>query len=71
MGIRKSLEPLAKGQLWKTASGFVYIVELKRLAHFKMMKRREQKLVRTQISAIGELESYLKANAARLVADPV
>ena len=62
------VQPLAKGQLWKINDAYILIVELgKRLIQYKMLKQQGQKAVRTQMTGIDTLESYLKNNAARLV----
>jgi len=39
----------------------------KRLISYKMMKERGQRAVRTQMSGIADVESFLKANEAELV----
>ena len=60
--------PLAKGQLWKINDAYIQIVELgKRLIQYKMLRQQGQRAVRTQMTGIEELETYLKANAAQLV----
>jgi hypothetical protein len=60
--------PLAKGQLWKINDAYIQIVELgKRLIQYKMLRQQGQRAVRTQMTGIDELATYLKANAARLV----
>jgi len=60
--------PLAKGQLWKTDSAYVQIVELgKRLIHYKMPRQLGQRAVKTHTVGIETLESYLKDNQAQLV----
>jgi hypothetical protein len=65
---KKPLQPLAKGQVWKTENAYIQIVELgKRLIQYKMMKQQGQKAVKTQMAGIDSLESYLKTNAAKLV----
>jgi hypothetical protein len=69
---RKSAsQPLAKGQLWKTESSYVQIVELgKRLIHYKMPKELGQRAVKTHTVGIETLENYLTTNEARLVKQP-
>lgn len=63
--------PLAKGQLWKTETAYVQIVELgKRLIHYKMPREVGQRAVKTHTVGIETLESYLKTNRARLVEEP-
>jgi len=64
---KKSAPALAKGQLWKTKTGHIRIVELgKILVHYKMLKDLHQ-MRRTQMSRIDNMEVYLKTNGARLV----
>ena len=58
---------LAKGQLWKTDQGFIEIVDIKRLIHYRLLKQPGQKLVRTQMSNWADLDRYLKAHHAELV----
>ena len=65
---KPALQPLAKGQLWKTEEVYILIVELgKTLIQYKMLKQEGQKAVRTQMTGIATLQAYLKTNAARLV----
>lgn len=60
--------PLAKGQLWKINDAYIQIVELgKRLIQYKMLRQQGQRAVRTQMTGIDELQTYLKNNAAQLV----
>ena len=58
---------LAKGQLWRTNQGFIEIVEIKRLIHYRLLKQPGQKLVRTQMSNWADLDRYLKEHQAELV----
>jgi len=59
---------LAKGQLWKLGNAYIQIVELgKRLAHYKMMSRPGETMVRTQMSGVGTMLDYLKTRHAELV----
>jgi hypothetical protein len=68
---KRAARPLAKGQLWQTKDSYVQIVELgKRLIHYKMPREIGQRAVKTHTVGIETLESYLKTNAARLVAEP-
>jgi hypothetical protein len=61
------LPPLAKGQLWKTDTGYVQIWHIgKRLIDYKMMKEPGKKAVRTQATSIDTLEEYLKSRKAVL-----
>lgn len=65
----KSSPALARGQLWRTETGHIRIMELgKMLVHYKMSKdlRRRQK---TQMSRIDNMEVYLRTNRAQLVED--
>ena len=65
---KKSEAELAKGQVWKTGDAYLQIMDRgKRLISYKMMKERGQRAVRTQMSGIGDVESFLKANEAELV----
>jgi hypothetical protein len=65
---KKSEAELAKGQVWRTGDAFLQITERgKRLISYKMMKERGQRAVRTQMSGIADVESFLKANEAELV----
>ena len=66
---RKTSEAeLAKGQIWRTAEAYLQIMDRgKRLISYKMMKERGQRAVRTQMSGIAEVESFLKANEAELI----
>ena len=65
---KKSKAELAKGQVWKTGNAYVQVMDRgKRLISYKMMKERGQRAVRTQMSGIADVESFLKANEAELV----
>jgi hypothetical protein len=65
---KKSDAELAKGQVWRTAESYLQIMDRgKRLISYKMMKERGQRAVRTQMSGIADVESFLKANEAELV----
>ena len=64
---KKALPALANGQLWKTDTAYIQIVELgKRLIDYRMMRELGQSR-RTQTSSIETMENYLKTNEARLV----
>ena len=66
---KKSSPALAKGQLWRTKTGHIRIVELgKMLVHYKMLSDLRQ-MRRTQMSRIDTMEVYLKTNRAQLVED--
>ena len=58
---------LAKGQLWKTREGYLEIVDVKRLVHYRILKHPRQRLVRTQMSNMADLQDYLKSHEAELV----
>ena len=61
--------PLAKGQLWKVDDAYLQIVELgKRLIHYKLMRKPDQKAVMTRMIGIESLAVYLRSNEAVLVA---
>ena len=67
----KSQRPLAKGQIWNTGAAEIEIMGLgKAHIHYKVTKRVGLKHVSVQISGIEALESYLAANAARLIKGP-
>ncbi len=60
--------PLEKGQLWKVDENYLQIVDLgKRLIHYKLMKKPEQKAVITLMIGIEALAVYLRNNEAILV----
>ena len=60
-------EALASGQLWKTETAYIQIVDLgKRLIDYRMMRELGQAR-RTQTSSIETMEKYLKTNEGRLV----
>jgi hypothetical protein len=64
----KPLPSLAKGQLWKTDTGYIQIWHIgKRLIDYKMMKQPGQRAVRTQATGIDTLKEYLKTHKAVLV----
>ena len=64
---KKALPALANGQVWKTETAYIQIVELgKRLIDYRMMRQLGQSR-RTQTSSIETMENYLKTNEARLV----
>ena len=69
MHSRASRAPLelAKGQLWRTQEGFLEIVDIKRLVHYRLLKRPGQRLVRTQMTNSEDLQDYLKGHEAELV----
>ncbi len=56
----KPLQPLTKGQLWKTDTGYIQIWHIgKRLIDYKMKKEPGQRAVRTQGTGIDTLAEYL------------
>jgi len=60
--------PLAKGQVWKIDNAYIQIVELgKTLIQYKMLRQQGQKAVKTHMTGISTLQTYLKTNAAQLV----
>ena len=64
---KKALPALARGQLWKTETAYIQIVDLgKRLIDYRMMRQLGQSR-RTQTSTIETMEKYLKTNEARLM----
>ena len=63
--------PLEKGQLWKVDDNYLQIVDLgKRLIHYKLMKKPDQKAVITRMIGVEALAVYLRSNEATLVAQP-
>ena len=63
----KPSPPLAKGQLWKTDKGYIQIWHIgRRLIEYKMMKRPDQRAVRTQATGIDALKEHLKTQKAVL-----
>ena len=59
---------LAKGQIWKTGRTYLHIVERgKRLIQYTVTRDAGQRAVRTHLSGIGEVETYLKVNQAKLL----
>jgi hypothetical protein len=63
-----SLKDLSKGQLWKANGAYILIVELgKTLIQYKMLKQERQRCVRTHMTAIANLQNYLKNQSAQLV----
>jgi len=68
----KPLPQLEKGQLWKTANGYIQIWHIgKRLIDYKMMKQPGKKAVQTQSTGIHTLEEYLQNQKAVLtIASP-
>lgn len=64
----KSSHRLAKGQIWKLADGYVYIVQPgRRLVQYKLLRHQAQKTVLTRMVGIEQLEAYLAEHAAQLV----
>ena len=64
---KKPLPSLAKGQLWKTESGYIQIWDIgKRLIDYKIMRQPKQKAARTQVTGIDTLQEYLKTQKAVL-----
>jgi hypothetical protein len=59
---------LANGQVWNTSVATIEILRRgKRLIHYRITKRAGRNRVGAQISAIGAMENYLKANDAKLI----
>lgn len=59
---------MAKGQVWKMENAYLQIMDRgKRLIEYKMMREQGRRAVRIQMSAIAEVEAYLKENEAELV----
>jgi hypothetical protein len=65
---KKPEAELAKGQVWRTGDAYLQIMDRgKRLISYKMMKKRGERAVMTQMSGITAVEEYLKANDAELI----
>jgi len=65
---KKSEAELVKGQVWRTGDAYLQIMDRgKRLISYKVMKELGKRGVRTQMSGIGEVEAFVKANDAELV----
>ncbi len=65
--LRKALRDLDKGQLWKCAQGYLYIVEIgRRLIHYKLLKYPTQRAVLTRMSGSEAIQAYLRANNGEL-----
>jgi hypothetical protein len=59
---------LEAGQLWKVENGYIRIVELgKRLIHYKLLRKPEQRAVTTRMIGIEALLNYLRKSEAQLV----
>lgn len=65
--ISKAGSALAKGQLWKTSEGYLEIVDVKRLIHYRVLKQPGQRLVRTRMSSATEFDEYLRTHEAQLI----
>jgi hypothetical protein len=64
----KVVRALAKGQIWKLNHVYIQIVELgKTLLHYRMLDSLGQRGVRTQISGIDTMWSYLRTRHAQLI----
>jgi len=63
---------IAVGQMWKLNAGQLQITGMgKLLASYKVFRAPGQKGVQTQMSGIGNLQKYLKANKAGLLTSAV
>jgi len=61
-------EPLAKGQLWRMVDKHLEIVEMgKRLMHYRLLTRLDQRGVPVRLGNAEEIEAYLRTNKATLV----
>jgi hypothetical protein len=64
--VKKSIEPLVKGQLWKMNDIHVEIMEVgKTLTHYRLYQN--QKRVPISLGGIGTVQEYLKKNKAVLI----
>ncbi len=58
---------LAKGQLWKMEEGYIEVMDVKRLVHYRILKQPGQRLVRTRMSSVADFENYVKEHHGELV----
>jgi hypothetical protein len=64
----KPSQVLERGQLWKIERGYIYIAELgKRLIHYRMLKKPEQRAALTRLVGIDELMTFLRRSQAQLI----
>jgi hypothetical protein len=64
-------QPLAKGQLWRTAVAAIEIVALgRRFIHYEITMLLGRKRVSAQTSDIEAMANYLHTHEARLVRSP-
>lgn len=69
---RAAMPAIAVGQMWKLNAGQLQITGMgKLLASYKVFRAPGQKGVQTQMSGIGNLQKYLKANKAGLMTSAV
>lgn len=62
---------LEKGQLWQMKDTHVEIVEVgKRLAHYRLLPRLNQRGIPVKLGRREELEAFLKSHGAKLVKRP-
>lgn len=61
------IQPLAKGQVWKTRAAHIEIVALgEQLIHYRITNELGTRRVSAQLSGIEAMQNYLEANRAQL-----
>lgn len=61
------MQPLAKGQVWKTRAAHIEIVALgERLIHYRITNQLGPLRVSAQLSGIEAMQNYLESNRAQL-----
>ena len=64
----KAAKGLEKGQLWQMKDTHLEVVEVgKRLAHYRLLPRLNQRGIPVKLGRREELELFLKNNSAKLV----
>ena len=60
---------LEKGQIWKTGETYLLITDAgKRLVHYKLTKKLEQKGLRKHLASMATVQAFLESNRAELLA---
>lgn len=68
---KNRLHELEAGQLWEVEHGYLHIVERgKRLIHYKMLRKPNQRAAVTHMIGIEALLNYLRQSDARLRQQP-
>ncbi len=61
------MQPLAKGQVWKTRAAHIEIVALgEQLIHYRITNALGTRRVSAQLSGIEAMQNYLETNRAQL-----